>query len=86
MLLRKYGGVAGRKEARAMVFCQVGWFRRFFLAAVKPEYHDSVIVSLIDLMNLVLSFQTKVECAELATSPLLSFPRQMLSGDVPQEG
>lgn len=51
VLLRKYGGVAGRKEARAMVFCQ-----------------------------------TKVECAELATSPLLSFPRQMLSGDVPQEG
>ena len=24
VLLRKYGGVAGRKEARAMVFCQVG--------------------------------------------------------------
>jgi len=51
VLLRKYGGVAGRKEARAMVFCQ-----------------------------------TKAECSELATSPLLSFPRQMLSGDVPQEG
>merc|ERR1712002_601149 len=51
VLLRKYGGVAGRKEARAMVFCQ-----------------------------------TKAECSELATSPLLTFPRQMLSGDVPQEG
>merc|ERR1711872_1122942 len=51
VLLRKYGGVAGRKEARAMVFCQ-----------------------------------TKAECNELAGSPLLSFPRQMLSGDVPQEG
>jgi len=51
VLLRKYGGVAGRKEARAMVFCQ-----------------------------------TKAECSDLATSPLLTFPRQMLSGDVPQEG
>jgi len=50
VLLRKYGGVAGRKEARAMVFCQ-----------------------------------TKAECAELSCSPLLSFPRQMLSGDVPQD-
>merc|ERR1712136_363342 len=51
VLLRKYGGVAGRKETRAMVFCQ-----------------------------------TKAECAELSTSPLLTFPRQMLSGDVPQDG
>jgi len=51
VLLRKYGGVAGRKEARAMVFCQ-----------------------------------TKAECSDLATSPHLSFPREMLSGDVPQEG
>merc|ERR1712136_648383 len=50
VLLRKYGGVAGRKETRAMVFCQ-----------------------------------TKAECAELSTSPLLTFPRQMLSGDVPQD-
>merc|ERR1712136_152822 len=50
VLLRKYGGVAGRKEARAMVFCQ-----------------------------------TKAECSELATSPLLTFPRSMLSGDVPQD-
>lgn len=50
VLLRKYGGVAGRKEARAMVFCQ-----------------------------------TKAECAELSTSPLLTFPRSMLSGDVPQD-
>merc|ERR1712136_84426 len=50
VLLRKYGGVAGRKETRAMVFCQ-----------------------------------TKAECAELSTSPLLTFPRSMLSGDVPQD-
>lgn len=51
VLLRKYGGCAGGKETRAMVFCQ-----------------------------------TKAECNELAGSPLLSFPRQMLSGDVPQDG